>query len=38
MPPTPRAERRVYPGEGLLLVGKEPTGDGAGGGKGPRHV
>jgi len=34
---TPKAERRVYPGEGLLLVGKEPAG-GDGGGKGPRHV
>ena len=32
--PTARSERRVYPGEGLLLVGKEPED----GDKGPRHV
>jgi len=32
--PTPVAERRVYPGEGLRLVGKEPEDDG----NGPRHV
>jgi hypothetical protein len=36
--PTPKAERRVYPGEGLRLVGKEPGDGTAGGGKGPRHV
>jgi len=32
--PTLKAERRVYPGEGLRLVGKEPKD----GDKGPRHV
>jgi catechol 2,3-dioxygenase-like lactoylglutathione lyase family enzyme len=31
---TPASERRVYPGEGLRLVGKEPGDDG----HGPRHV
>ncbi|MBI5518917.1 MAG: VOC family protein [Desulfovibrio sp.] len=36
--PTPRSERRVYPGEGLRLVGKEPGPAGDDGGKGPRHV
>lgn len=44
--PTPRSERRAYPGEGLLLLGKKPAGDesgddaadGTGGGKGLHHV
>lgn len=31
---TPRAERRVHPGEGMLLTGREPEDDG----HGPRHV
>lgn len=40
--PTPRSERRAYPGEGLLLLGKKPAADetdgGTGGGKTLRHV
>lgn len=39
--PTPAEDRRAYPGEGLLLVGRAPGaegGAGVGGGKGPRHV
>ncbi|OIO05980.1 MAG: glyoxalase [Desulfovibrionaceae bacterium CG1_02_65_16] len=32
--PTPPEDRRVYPGEGLRLVGQEPEDDGSG----PRHV
>lgn len=32
--PTLASERRVYPGEGLRLVGQEPEDDGSG----PRHV
>ncbi len=31
---TPPNERRVHPGEGLLLIGREPEDDG----HGPRHV
>ncbi|SNR86236.1 Catechol 2,3-dioxygenase [Humidesulfovibrio mexicanus] len=37
--PTRPEDRRAYPGEGLLLVGRDPAAEGrAGGGKGPRHV
>lgn len=42
--PTRPEDRRAYPGEGLLLVGRDPAAEGGvvdggdGGGKGPRHV